>query len=102
MSQEFAERVWESTMENVGLYLLGLSIGDGCENSIQTCHSQDLLHLRIKDTSGEVAVQVCGKDLDEVASQVVLGCLQRISIQQLRDLHKKPLKKPLELCQPRK
>jgi hypothetical protein len=97
MSQLLAEQIWISALEHVGVYLLNIAIGDGAENRMQTCQSQGLLHLRIKDGDGEVALQVCGKDLDEVASQLVLASLKKISIQQLRALHKRSLKKPVQL-----
>jgi hypothetical protein len=97
MSEDLAGQIWVSTLENVGCYLLNLAIGEGAQSRMQTCQSQGLLHLRIKDDQGEVAVQVSGKNLDELASQLVLASLKKVPIEKLRALHKKSLKKPVQL-----
>jgi hypothetical protein len=81
-----------SAAENTGVYLLNLAIVEGAQNRMQFCQSQGLLHVRFKDSDGEVAVQVCGKNLDEVGSQLVLESLKKISIQKLRTAQNEPQK----------
>jgi hypothetical protein len=48
-----------------------------------------------------VAVQVSGKNLDEVGSQLVLASLKKISIQKLSALHKTSLKNRWNLLKSR-
>jgi len=101
MSQEFAEAYWTSVVENVGGYLLELGLQDDGAVSFASCFSGGLIHFRVIDSKGAVAMQVCGKDPDEVGAQVALACLHRISIDRLRALHKQTVRKPLELCKPK-
>jgi hypothetical protein len=98
MSQEeMFNELMRSVMQGMSLHLVQLATGDDGPKQFQTRRSGDLGHLRIKNDQGEVLFQVSGKDTDALAWQVVLACLQKISIDELKILHKRPLRRPLEL-----
>ena len=97
MSQEFFEEFITDVFKNMSLHLLEMGTADVGEKSFQTCRSNGLLHLRVKNTKDEVCLQVSGKEISEVANQLVLSCLRGVSIEQLRALHKRPLKRALQL-----
>ena len=54
----------------------------------------ETIRIRVRKASGDVAMSVIGEGYDEVGAQLVLACLQKISIDQLRELHLKPLRTP--------
>src|SRR5690349_13199130 len=97
MSQELFEELMRSVMQGMTLELLELATGDGGGKGFQTCRSGGLTHLRVTNTEGEVFFQVSGKDIGELAWQLVLACLHKISIEKLRTMHKRPLKRPLQM-----
>jgi len=97
MSQEHFEQLMGAVMQGMTLHLLELATGDDGPKEFQTCRSGDLIHLRVKNTKGEVCLQVAGKDTGDLGGQFMLTCLRNISIEQLRDLHKLPLKRALQV-----
>jgi len=98
MNQEFAETFLASVLENIGGYLLELGMKEGGAIQFESSCSGGLLNFSVKDEKGAVIVQVAGEDADEVGAQLALACLHKISIDQLRALHKQPIRKPLVLC----
>lgn len=56
-----------------------------------------LLRLRVLNLKGEQCLQVFGADSIELAEQLVLACLQNISIEHLGALHLKPLNSALQV-----
>ncbi|WP_460595874.1 hypothetical protein [Geomonas sp. Red276] len=66
--------------------------------SLSTCLSGELIHLRVKDSQGQVVYQVCGQDCDDLGRQLALTAIQKMSTDQLKILHKTPLKKVLGLA----
>lgn len=97
MSQELFNELMKSVMQGMSLHLMELATGDKGPVRFQTRCSGDLAHLRVVNSQGEVLLQVSGKDTGAVAWQVVLACLHKISIEELKTLHKRPLRQPLEL-----
>jgi len=97
MSQEKFEEIMVAVLEDMALTLLsmgmGLPLGEQCVKNFMTCNSPDMLHLRVQDGDRQTRLQVCGKSPDELGWQLVLACLQKISIDQLRAYHKQPLKR---------
>lgn len=57
------------------------------------------MRIRIRKATGEVVLSVAGEGYDDVGAQLVLACLQKISINQLRELHLKPLRTPTPVLQ---
>jgi hypothetical protein len=57
----------------------------------------DLMRLQVLDLKGEQCLQVFGGDSLELAEQLVLACLQNLSIEHLGALHLKPLRSPLQV-----
>jgi hypothetical protein len=57
----------------------------------------DLLRLQVLSLKGEQFLQVFGKDSQEIAEQLVLACLQNLSIEHLGALQLKPLNSPLQV-----
>ena len=98
MSQEFAETFLASVLENIGGYLLEQGMKEGGAFGFESRCSGGLITFSVKDENGAVVVQVAGEDADEVGAQLALACLHRMSIDQLRALHKQPVRKPLVLC----
>jgi hypothetical protein len=58
---------------------------------------EDLLILQVLNLKGEKMLQVFGGDSIELAEQLVLACLQNLSIEHLGALHLKPLNSPLQV-----
>jgi len=56
-----------------------------------------LMRLQVLTMKGEQCLQVFGKDSRELAEQLVLACLQNLSIEHLGALHLKPLNTPLQV-----
>ena len=59
--------------------------------------SDALMRLQVISLKGEQLLQVYGGDSDELAEQLVLACLQNVSIEHLGALHLKPLNTPLQV-----
>ena len=57
----------------------------------------NLLRLQVINMKGEQCLQVFGEDSLELAQQLVLACLQNVSIEHLGALHLKPLNSPLQV-----
>jgi hypothetical protein len=55
-----------------------------------------LLRLQVLNLKGEECLQVYGADSQELAEQLVLACLQNLSIEHLGFLHLKPLNGSLQ------
>jgi hypothetical protein len=87
-----------AVVQGMALHLMELATGDEGSKGFLTRNSGDLRHLRVRDSQGTVLFQVSGKDTGELAWQLVLACLHKISIDQLKVLHKRPLKRPLEVA----
>lgn len=98
MSQEEFERFMGSAMQGVALHLLEIATNDIGAKGFETCRSGDLIHLRVRNSKDEVCLQVAGKDTIELADELVLACLQNISIKQLSALHQRPLNRPLQVA----
>ena len=56
-----------------------------------------LMRLQVFNLKGEQFLQVFGGDSLELAEQLVLACLQNLSIEHLGALHLKPLSSPLQV-----
>ena len=56
-----------------------------------------LMRLQVLNLKGEQCLQVFGEDSQELAQQLVLVCLQNLSIEHLGALHLKPLGSPLQV-----
>lgn len=56
-----------------------------------------LMRLQVLNLKGEQCLQVFGGDSLELAQQLVLACLQNVSIEHLGALHLKPLNSPLQV-----
>ena len=97
MSQEIFNQLMRSVMQGMSLHLMELATGDEGPKEFLTRHSGDLGHIRIKNGQGEVLFQVSGKDTGALAWQLVLACLHKISIDELKALHKRPLRRALQL-----
>ena len=97
MSQETFNQLMRSVMQGMSLHLMELATGDEGPKEFLTRRSGDLGHIRIKNGQGEVLFQVSGKDTGALAWQVVLACLHKISIDELKALHKRPLRRALQM-----
>jgi len=97
MSQEMFNQLMRSVMQGMSFHLMELATGDEGPKEFQTRLSGDLSHLRIKNSQGEVLFQVSGKDTGALAWQLALACLHKISIDQLKALHKRPLRRALQV-----
>jgi len=97
MSQEemFA-KLMGTVMQQMALQLLELSTDDDGPKHFLTRDTGDLMHLRVKSDQGAVLYQVSGEDTDALAWQLLLACLHNISIEKLKALHKRPLKRALQ------
>lgn len=95
MSQENFNELMKAVMQGMSWQLVELATGDEGPKDVQTRQSGDLGHLRIRDGQGKVLFQVSGKNSGELAWQLVLACLHNITIDQLKALHKRPLKRAL-------
>ena len=96
MSQVEFEQLMGSVMENMALHILTIGMNDCEAKGFETCRSGGLLHLRVKDSEGQVVFQVTGKDTNELGDQLVLACLQKISSDNLRAFHRRPLQRVLQ------
>ena len=56
-----------------------------------------LMRLRVINMKGEQCLQAFGEDSLELAEQLVLACLQNLSVEHLGALHLKPLNSPLQV-----
>jgi len=63
------------------------------ERSVNVSTRGNALRLRVVGSTGDVMMTVYGEGYDEAGEQLMLACLQRISVQRLRELHNTPLKK---------
>jgi hypothetical protein len=97
MSQESFNQLMGAIMQGMSLHLVELATGDKGPKEVQTRRSGELGHLRIKNDKGEVLFQVSGKDTGALAWQLVLTCLHKISIDELKIMHKRPLRRALQL-----
>jgi hypothetical protein len=97
MSQEMFSQMMRTVMQGMSLHLLELATGDEGPRQFQTRRSGDLGHLRVKNGKGELLFQVSGKDTGALAWQLVLACLHKISSDELKILHKRPLRRALQL-----
>jgi hypothetical protein len=97
MSQEAFNQLLVAIMEGMSFHLMELATGDDGPKQFQTRNSGDLKHLRIKNEQGDILFQVSGEDNGALAWQVVLSCLHKISIDQLKTLHKRPLRRALQV-----
>ena len=97
MSQEMFNQLMRSVMQGMSLHLMEIATGEEGPKEFLTRRSGDLGHIRIKNERGEVLFQVSGKDTGALAWQLVLTCLHKISIDELKALHKRPLRRALQL-----
>jgi len=58
---------------------------------------ENLMRLQVFTLKGEECLQVYGGDSIELAQQLVLACLQNVSVEHLGALHLKPLASPLQV-----
>ena len=89
---EFMEMLFEAMTTQ----LMDISTDDFEDKDFVGHVMGDLLHLQVKDSKGEVCLQVVGADSVEVGEQLVLACLHNISIEHLGALHLRPLKRGLQ------
>ena len=97
MSQEIFNQLMSSVMQGMSLNLVDLATGNEGPMQFQTRRSGDLGHIRISNSRGEVLFQVSGKDTGALAWQLVLACLHKISIDELKTMHKRPLRRALAM-----
>jgi len=97
MSQETFNDLMGNIMQGMSLHLVELATGDAGPKEVQTRKSGDLGHIRIKNEKGEVLFQVSGKDTGALAWQLVLACLHKISIDELKVMHQRPLRRALAM-----
>jgi len=102
MSQEDFNQLMRSVMQGMSLHLVELATGYEGPKEFQTRRSGELGHIRIRNDQGEVLFQVSGKDTGELAWQLVLACLHKISIDELKAIHKRPLRRALGLTKGKK
>jgi len=95
MSQESG--FMAALFEEAALQLLAIGTDDFGDKDFEGHTTGDLIHLRVRDLKGEVCLQVVGRDSAEIAEQLVLGCLQNISIEHLGALHLRPLIRGLQV-----
>ena len=101
MNDEDVQQLMTAVLEEVSLNLLAVGMDDWGEKSFEACSSGEMLHLRVRNCDGEVALKVVGRDIDELGEQLVLACLHNISAEQLGALHARPLKRGLQVQKPR-
>ncbi|GFO68094.1 hypothetical protein GMLC_16730 [Geomonas limicola] len=92
----YSQQFIQSLMENMAWGLIQLATDDEGNQQIMTRKADDLMYLRIINSKREVVFQVSGENIDALGSQMVLACLHKISIEKLRQLHKTPLRRPLQ------
>jgi hypothetical protein len=97
MAQENFAQLIRAIMQGMSLHLMELATGDEGPKEFLTRRSGDLGHIRIKNGQGEVLFQVSGENTGALAWQVVLACLHKISIDELKMMHKRPLRRALQL-----
>jgi hypothetical protein len=97
MSQETFNQLMGAVMQSMSLHLVELATGDHGPKEVMTRRSGDLGHIRIQNGKGEVLFQVSGKDTGALAWQLVLACLHKISIDELKTMHKRPLRRALAM-----
>jgi hypothetical protein len=97
MSQEKFAELMRMVMQGMSLHLMELATGDDGPKEFLTRRSGDLGHIRVQNGKGEVLFQISGKNTGELAWQLVLACLHKMSIDQLKVLHKRPLNRALQL-----
>jgi hypothetical protein len=97
MSQEVFNNLMESVLKNVAMTILSLGTGEEGPKAFQGRRSGNLHYLRLQDSQGQTRLQVCGENIDELGKELVLACLQKVSIDQLRAYHKQPLKQVFEV-----
>ena len=96
MSQERFNQLMRAVMQGMSLDLMKLATGDEGPKEFLTRRSGDLGHIRIKNGQGEVLFQISGADTGALAWQLVLACLHKISIDELKKLHQRPLRRALQ------
>lgn len=96
--EEIFAQFMGAVTQGMALNLMELATGDEGSKEFLTQDSGELRHLRVRDSQGTVLFQVAGKDTGELAWQLVLACLHKMSIDELKVLHKRPLKRPLEVA----
>lgn len=96
-NQEIFEELMGAVMQGMALHLLEIGTDDVGPKGLETCRSGEVIHLRVRNSKGDVCLQVSGEDTGELANQLVLACLRNISIDHLGILHKRPLKRVLQL-----
>ncbi|WP_129124922.1 hypothetical protein [Geomonas oryzae] len=90
----------EPLYQTMTFALLELAVGNEEDRSVDVGTRSGATRIRIVESTGEVTMTVYGTGYYELAEQLVLSCLRRISVQRLNELHKTPLKKaaPLTLA----
>ncbi|HJV34287.1 hypothetical protein [Geomonas sp.] len=101
MSEDEIQQLMTAILEEVALNLLAVGMDNWEEKSFEACRSGELLHLRVRNSDGEVALKVVGRDVDELGEQLVLACLHNINAEQLGALHARPLNRGLQVQKPR-
>ena len=77
-----------------------IEAGTGGEDAVIDASGRgETIRIRVRKASGDVAMSVIGEGYDEVGAQLVLACLQKISINHLRELHLEPLRTPTPVLQ---
>jgi hypothetical protein len=97
MNEEYFQQLMTAVLEEMALNLLAVGMDDWDEKSFEACRSGEMLHLRVKNCDGEVALKVVGRDVDELGEQLVLACLHNLSAEQLGALHARPLNRGLQV-----
>jgi len=99
MSEEtvYCTTFMQSVIENLAWGLIHLATDDYGNKQILTREANDLMHLRVVNSNNQIVFQVSGKDFDALGCEMVLACLHKISIEKLKQLHKTPLRRALQV-----
>jgi len=77
--------------ESVALSFLALATSDNDEKLFEAVLLGEHLHLKVRNSMGEILFKVVGKDYNELGEQLVLACLHKVSAAHLATLHLRPL-----------
>ena len=80
---------WDESQlyENIALFFVSLTIDLNEEKTFEAVKLGGDVHLKVKDSAGEVLLKVVGRDYNELGDQLVLACLHKTSLEDLGILH---------------
>lgn len=87
--------------ESIALMLMSLTIDLDEEKTFEAVMLGDDVHMKVRLDSGEVPLDVVGRDYNELGDQLVLACLHKVSIDRLGALHHRPMQVVSDLHPPK-